>query len=108
MWGETPKRDSSQASGWRPAMRAKPDVPTRRYARRSASRSPGRAPDIIGELLGLSRRAFRARFAGQTPLLCHGDPGRFGRVFGKAAPPRPGSLSTVVANYQEAIRTIEF
>lgn len=59
-------------------------------------------------MLGLSRRAFRARFAGQSPLLCHGDPERFGGVFGKAAPRQLGSLGTVVANYRQVIRTIEF
>src|ERR1041385_2230032 len=108
MWEEMPKRDFSQAFGWRPAMRAKPGVPTRRYVRRFASRSPDRALDIVVRLLGLPGRTFRARFAGQSPLLCHGDPERFGPIFGKAAPLKMASLRIVVANYQQAIHTVEF
>jgi hypothetical protein len=76
--------------------------------RRFASRSPDRALDIVVRLLGLPGRTFRARFAGQSPLLCHGDPERFGPIFGKAAPLKMASLRIVVANYQQAIHTVEF
>lgn len=80
----------------------------RRYAPKFGSRSRGRELDLVGDLLGVSKRSFLARFAGQAPLLCHGDPRRFRAIFGNAAPLRIASLDTVVAKYREVIHTIEF